>query len=84
MTAASTHAPLGFVTPVAWADAQFAHRAELLVEQAHLEKKAAAAAVQFLFRLPAPAEDLRALSALAREELVHFQGLVNKTRRPPA
>lgn len=73
MTAASTSALPGFVTPAAWADAQYAHRAELLVEQAHLEKKAAAAAVQFLFRLPVPADDLRALSALAREELVHFE-----------
>jgi len=58
---------------MAWAAAQFAHRAELLLEQAHLEKKAAAAAVQFLFRLPAGSDDLRALSALAREELVHFE-----------
>ena len=62
-----------FVTPAAWAQAQLPHRAELLVEQAHLEKKAAAAAMQFLFRIPASADDLRGLSALAREELVHFE-----------
>lgn len=62
-----------FVTPLAWAEAQLPFRAELLVEQAHLEKKAAAAAMQFLFRIPASAEDLRGLSALAREELVHFE-----------
>lgn len=59
-------------TPATWATAQLAHGAELLVDQAHLEKKAAASAVAFLFRgLPAPAQ--RALSGLAREELVHFE-----------
>jgi tRNA-(ms[2]io[6]A)-hydroxylase len=62
-----------FVTPAAWATAQRPHLRELLVEQAHLEKKAAAAAVQFLFRLPAGTTALRGLSALAREELVHFE-----------
>jgi tRNA-(ms[2]io[6]A)-hydroxylase len=62
-----------YTTPAAWAVAQLPHRAQLLVEQAHLEKKAAAAAMQFLFRVPAPAPALRALSALAREELAHFE-----------
>lgn len=71
--AAADAAPAAFATPPAWAAAQLPHRAELLVEQAHLEKKAAAAAMQFLFRVPAPAPALRALSALAREELVHFE-----------
>lgn len=49
------------------------HRDELLLEQAHLEKKAAAAAVAFLFRLPVDAAAQRRLSRLAREELVHFE-----------
>ncbi|MFM1871566.1 MAG: hypothetical protein RL398_988 [Planctomycetota bacterium] len=66
-------APLPFVTPPAWADAQWPHRAELLVEQAHLEKKAASAALALLFRLPAGHGHERELSALAREELVHFE-----------
>src|SRR5688572_9013217 len=66
-------APLAFTTPAAWAHAQLAYLDELLVEQAHLEKKAAAAAVQFLFRLPTHADVHRGLSALAREELVHFE-----------
>ncbi len=64
---------VAYATPAAWAVAQVPHRSELLVEQAHLEKKAAAAAMQFLFRVPAPAAALRSLSALAREELVHFE-----------
>ncbi|MEC7584698.1 MAG: tRNA isopentenyl-2-thiomethyl-A-37 hydroxylase MiaE [Planctomycetota bacterium] len=45
----------------------------LLVEQAHLEKKAAAAAVRLLFRVPVDHRAQRALSVLAREELVHFE-----------
>lgn len=72
--AASAAAPtLRFVTPSAWAVAQRPHLATLLVEQAQLEKKAAACAVQFLFRVPAAANGHKALSALAREELVHFE-----------
>lgn len=64
-----------FVTPASWATAQVAHDhlSPLLLEQAHLEKKAAAIAVQFLFRLPLDARLHRQLSALAREELLHFE-----------
>lgn len=50
-----------------------AHLPALLIDQAHLEKKAAAAAVNFLFRLPLDAGALRPVSALAREELLHFE-----------
>ncbi len=60
-------------TPAAWARPAVARLPELLVEQAHLEKKAAAAAVNFLFRVPATPVQHRELSALAREELVHFE-----------
>ena len=64
---------LPFVTPVGWADAMRPHTAELLVEQAHLERKAAAAAMSFMFRLRSGGDRQRVLSALAREELVHFE-----------
>lgn len=64
---------LRYATPAGWAAAQWPHRAELLVEQAHLEKKAAAAAISFLFRVPMDERSQRALSALAREELAHFE-----------
>lgn len=60
-------------TPAAWAHAQVGNVGELLVDQAHLEKKAAAAAVALLFRLPGDPAVHRELSALAREELVHFE-----------
>lgn len=62
-----------FVTPPAWAESQREHLAELLVEQAHLERKAAAAAINLLFRVAPHGDDQRALSALAREELLHFE-----------
>lgn len=62
-----------YVTPAAWAVPMCAHTDALLVEQAHLEKKAAACAVQFLFRIPVAGQSHKALSALAREELVHFE-----------
>lgn len=66
-------APLPFATPPAWAQAAAQHLDELLLEQAHLEKKAAAAAVAFLFRVPVDGALQRRLSRLAREELVHFE-----------
>ncbi len=66
-------APLPFITPPAWAERLVPQVDELLVEQAHLEKKAAAAAVAFLFRVPTEPRAQRGLSQLAREELVHFE-----------
>lgn len=65
--------PSGFATPMRWAEAQLPHIDTLLLEQAHLEKKAAAGAIAFLFRLPMDSSLHRQLSALAREELIHFE-----------
>lgn len=61
------------VTPPEWAQKLVPHLDTLLLEQAHLEKKAASIAVSFLFRLPMDAVLHRQLSALAREELTHFE-----------
>ncbi len=72
MDLAASMAP-AFVTPPAWAQSQLCHVAELLVEQAHLERKAAAAAIKLMFRIAPHGDDQRALSALAREELLHFE-----------
>jgi tRNA-(ms[2]io[6]A)-hydroxylase len=52
----------------------------LLVEQAHLEKKAAAAANRLLFVVPYEQRVQRALSRLAREELVHFERTLDLLR----
>ena len=64
---------LAAATPAAWAERALRHLPELLVDQAHLEKKAAAAALRLLFAVPLGAAQQQALSALAREELVHFE-----------
>lgn len=66
---------LEYATPPGWAARQRAPgcTAELLLDQAHLEKKAAAGAVNFLFRVPFDARWQRGLSALGREELVHYE-----------
>lgn len=60
-------------TPASWGPRIQSSLRTLLVEQAHLEKKAAAAASRFLFVLPQESPIQRALSQLAREELVHFE-----------
>ncbi len=64
---------LAAATPSTWAPRAIAFLPTLLVEQAHLEKKAAAAATRFLFQVPQQAWMQKALSVLAREELVHFE-----------
>lgn len=60
-------------TPPSWADPLLPHLDELLVEQAQLEKKAAAGALAFLFRYPDERDFARPLSQVAREELTHFE-----------
>ena len=63
---------LQMVTSPRWTELALAHLDAILVEQAHLEKKAAAAALNLLFRYP-DLEPLQApLAGLAREELEHF------------
>lgn len=57
----------------------------VLVDHAHCEKKAASAALNFIFRYPEHADMLRSLSALAREELRHFEQMLSvlQTRSIP-
>ena len=67
---------LARATDPQWAGRLVAHLDELLLEQAHLEKKAAAAAMAFLFRYPDRPVLQRPLSRLAREELRHFERVI--------
>ena len=75
--AISARCRLASATPATWTAAVRARLPaaipRLLLEQAHLEKKAAAAAVRLLFRIPVDLGAQRALSVLAREELLHFE-----------
>ncbi len=60
-------------TDRSWLDKVLPHLDQLLVEQAHLEKKAASGALTFLFRYPEADAMQRPLSELVREELEHFE-----------
>ncbi len=64
---------LEYSTEPTWLESVMPHLDELLVEQAHLEKKAASSAVSFLFRYPQEVSLQAPLSKLAREELEHFE-----------
>jgi len=60
-------------TDPAWVARAVRDLDEVLVDHAHCEKKAASTALSLLFRYPERPELGLALSALAREELVHFE-----------
>jgi tRNA-(ms[2]io[6]A)-hydroxylase len=60
-------------TEPGWAEQALAHIDEVLVDHAHLERKAAGTAVRFLFQYPERIALQAPLSALAREELAHFE-----------
>lgn len=60
-------------TDARWAPHAAQNLDEILVDHAHLEKKAAANALQLMFKYPEHTALLAPLSALAREELEHFE-----------
>ncbi|HEX8916691.1 MAG TPA: tRNA-(ms[2]io[6]A)-hydroxylase [Humisphaera sp.] len=67
--------PLRHDTPRAWADAVLARPLELLNDHAHLEKKAAANALELLNRWPEPNPPenwVAAMTAIARDEVEHL------------
>src|SRR4051812_23073557 len=67
--------PLRYVTPRQWAAAVLAKPLELLNDHAHLEKKAAANALELLNRWPEPNPPenwVSAMTAIARDEVEHL------------
>ncbi|MDA0910398.1 MAG: tRNA-(ms[2]io[6]A)-hydroxylase [Proteobacteria bacterium] len=61
-------------TPKAWIDKALASIDILLLDHAHCEKKAASAAISFMYRKSTEyPELLLRMSKIAREELVHFE-----------
>ena len=75
------HDFLGCRTPQAWIDTALQQQDILLVDHANCEKKAAATALNLLFKYVDRPELLKKLSKLAREELRHFEqvtALMNK------
>jgi len=64
-------------TPSAWVDAALADLDTLLIDHANCEKKAAATAMHLLYRHVDKSDLLVTMARLAREELLHFQQVVN-------
>lgn len=60
-------------TPDAWVAQALEHPAELLIDHANCEKKAASTALNLMFRYTDKPELLQKMSRLAREELRHFE-----------
>ncbi|HVH07370.1 MAG TPA: tRNA-(ms[2]io[6]A)-hydroxylase [Myxococcota bacterium] len=67
---------LALDTDPAWGEFASRHLEEVLLDHAHCEKKAASAALTLLFRYPQHASLQAPLSALAREELGHFEAVL--------
>ncbi len=63
-------------TPQAWIDAALKHEVVLLIDHANCEKKAAATAMNLMYRYVDRTELLHKMSQLAREELIHFEQVV--------
>lgn len=74
------HAFLACATPREWVEAALAHPAELLIDHANCEKKAAATAMNLMYRYTAFSELLEKMASLAREELLHFEQVVRLMR----
>ncbi|MDT8428219.1 MAG: tRNA isopentenyl-2-thiomethyl-A-37 hydroxylase MiaE [Pseudomonadales bacterium] len=73
---AAIHQFLSCPTPPAWTQWALQNQEILLIDHANCEKKAAATAMNLLYRHVACTELLKKMSQLAREELLHFQQVV--------
>ncbi len=63
-------------TPDGWLQAAICNLPELLIDHANCEKKAAATAMNLMYRYTDRPELMKKMSQLAREELLHFQQVV--------
>lgn len=64
-------------TPQRWLDEAVRNLPILLIDHANCEKKAAATAMNLMYRYVDKPDLLRKMSQLAREELLHFEQVVN-------
>lgn len=64
-------------TSEAWIEQAITHLDVILLDHSHCERKAAGVAMNLMFRYPSSAKLVRALTAIAQEELEHFE-LVNQ------
>ena len=68
-------------TPQRWIENALANQDLMLIDHAHCEKKAASTALNLMFRYVDRPELLDALSQLAREELLHFEQVLQIMRQ---
>ncbi len=73
----SIHDFLPCETPEAWIAAALDNQDVLLVDHANCEKKAASTAMNLMYRYTHHSDLLSKMSQLAREELLHFQQVVD-------
>jgi len=67
-------------TPQSWVECALQHLDVLLVDHANCEKKAAATAMNLMYKYVDKPELLERMSQLAREELLHFEQVVGLMR----
>jgi tRNA 2-(methylsulfanyl)-N6-isopentenyladenosine37 hydroxylase len=75
-----TPKPIKFLqqpTSMGWVEQAIANLDTILLDHSHCERKAAGVALNLMFRYPSSAKLVRALTAIAQEELEHFE-LVNQ------
>ena len=60
-------------TTFAWVTQALANLDTILLDHSHCERKAAGVALNLMFRYPSNAQLVRTLTAIAREELEHFE-----------
>lgn len=63
-------------TPELWLEHAAQHIPLLLLDHAHCERKAAATAINFMSKYPEKKELIEVMSPLAREELLHFEKVI--------
>ena len=68
---------LGCETPDAWIDAALNNQEILLIDHENCEKKAATTAMNLLYKHIDRDDLLKKMSQLAREELLHFEQVIN-------
>ena len=60
-----------------WLELALSNPIEILIDHAHCERKAAGVAIQLMFRYPSEPDLAEVLSPIAREELEHFEKILN-------
>ncbi|QPN69122.1 tRNA-(ms[2]io[6]A)-hydroxylase [Synechococcus sp. CBW1108] len=81
MTAPARVKWLAAPSSVAWLEQAIAQPDLVLIDHAHCERKAAGVALQLMFRYPSDGQLGEVLSPLAREELEHFEQVLQLLQR---